>query len=48
MFYANILKSQSFGTHYYGSTEDLNKRLVDHNSGKVKYQKQKALVSTLF
>jgi len=41
MFYAYILKSQTFGTHYYGSTEDLNKRLIDHNSGKVKYTKSR-------
>ncbi|MBS1553596.1 MAG: GIY-YIG nuclease family protein [Bacteroidetes bacterium] len=39
MFYAYVLRSESTKTHYYGSTEDLGKRLNEHNSGKVKYTK---------
>lgn len=39
MFYAYILKSLSYGTYYYGSTEKVNKRLEQHNSGKVGYTK---------
>jgi putative endonuclease len=41
MFYAYVLKSQATGTHYYGSSGDLDRRLKDHNSGKVKYTKGK-------
>jgi hypothetical protein len=43
MFYSYILKSLVTGTHYYGSTEDLDRRLNDHNSGKVRYTKGKGL-----
>jgi len=39
MFYAYVLKSQSAGSHYYGSTENLDRRLQEHNSGKMKYTK---------
>ena len=38
-FYAYILKSESHGTYYYGSCEDLNNRLEQHNKGKVRYTK---------
>jgi len=34
-----ILKSISHNTYYYGSTEDINKRLDEHNRGKVRYTK---------
>ncbi|MFM7487598.1 MAG: GIY-YIG nuclease family protein [Cytophagales bacterium] len=37
MFSAYVLRSESTKTHYYGSTEDLSKRLKEHNSGKVRY-----------
>jgi len=39
MFYAYILKSIKDSTFYYGSTENLNKRLETHNAGKVRYTK---------
>ena len=37
MFYAYILKSLKDGGFYYGSTNDVQERLKNHNSGKVKY-----------
>ncbi len=39
MYYAYILKSLNDGIYYKGSTDDLQKRLKEHNSGKVKYTK---------
>ena len=39
MFVAYILRSERDGTYYYGSTENLEKRLKEHNSGEVKYTK---------
>ena len=39
MFFAYILQSQSHGTFYYGSTQDTEKRLKQHNAGKVRYTK---------
>ncbi len=39
LYYTYILKSQSHGTYYYGSTENLDKRLQEHNKGKVRYTK---------
>ncbi|HKL18492.1 MAG TPA: GIY-YIG nuclease family protein [Halalkalibaculum sp.] len=39
MFYTCILKSESHGTYYYGSTADLAKRLKQHNAGRVRYTK---------
>ena len=39
MFYAYILKSLKDGGFYYGSTNDLEERLKNHNSGRVKYTK---------
>jgi len=38
-YYAYILKSKSHGTFYYGHCEDLEKRLNQHNKGRVKYTK---------
>ncbi len=38
-YFAYILKSLSHGTHYYGSTENLEKRLKEHNAGRQKYTK---------
>jgi putative endonuclease len=34
-----ILKSISHDTYYYGSTANINKRLEEHNAGKVRYTK---------
>ncbi|MCD4697996.1 MAG: GIY-YIG nuclease family protein [Bacteroidales bacterium] len=39
MNHTYILKSKSHGTYYYGHTEDLNRRLREHNNGYVKYTK---------
>jgi len=39
MFFAYILKSEKDSTYYYGSTEDILKRVQYHNSGKVRYTK---------
>ena len=39
MFYTYILKSLMDGKYYYGSTADLEKRLKDHNAGKVRSTK---------
>ncbi len=36
MFYVYILKSTVKDVYYIGSTEDLRKRLVEHNQGKTK------------
>ncbi len=38
-FYTYILKSLSHGTFYYGSTNDVEKRLKEHNAGRQKYTK---------
>ena len=35
MFYFYILKSKKDNNLYFGSTSDLRRRLLDHNSGKV-------------
>jgi putative endonuclease len=39
MFYTYILKSLKDNTYYYGSTENIENRLKNHNSGKVRYSK---------
>lgn len=39
MFYIYILKSSIVQRHYIGSTADLERRLLDHNIGKVKSTK---------
>ncbi len=41
IYYAYILKSSKDNRYYYGSCEDLNKRLAKHNSGKVKATKNR-------
>ena len=38
-YYAYILVSLKDGKHYYGSTSNLQKRLVYHNTGKSKFTK---------
>lgn len=35
MFYFYVLKSKKDNNLYFGSTNDLRRRLLDHNSGKV-------------
>jgi len=39
MFFIYILKSEKDKTYYYGSTEDISKRVEYHNSGKVRNTK---------
>ena len=39
MFYTYVLFSQKANKHYYGSAQDLQKRLNEHNRGKVKFTK---------
>jgi len=39
MYYTYILFSEKAKKHYYGSTEHLEKRIKEHNDGKVKYTK---------
>lgn len=41
MFFVYVLKSLKDSTTYIGSTEDLDKRLKDHNQGKTKSIKHK-------
>jgi putative endonuclease len=36
MYYVYVLKSRLDGKLYYGQTQDLDNRLNEHNSGKVK------------
>lgn len=36
MHYVYVIQSETFKSLYFGITEDLNKRLQDHNSGKVR------------
>jgi len=36
MYYVYILKSKKDGKLYTGHTEDLERRIADHNSGKVR------------
>jgi putative endonuclease len=39
MFYSYILESEKDGKYYYGSTENLELRLIKHNKGYVKSTK---------
>jgi len=39
MFYVYVLKSLKYGNRYVGSTNNINKRLREHNAGKCKYTK---------
>lgn len=36
MYYVYILQSEKSGRYYIGSTNDLNRRLIEHNSGQTK------------
>jgi putative endonuclease len=38
-YFAYILKSDYDGTYYYGSTQNIEERLKDHNKGKSTYTK---------
>lgn len=39
MYYVYILQSSKSGIHYYGYTEDLRKRLNEHNNGQSQFTK---------
>ena len=39
MYYCYILRSLKDGSFYYGSTKNIDARLKEHNSGKVRYTK---------
>jgi len=41
MFSVYILKSKVDGSFYIGQTNDINDRLIRHNSGRAKYTKNK-------
>jgi predicted GIY-YIG superfamily endonuclease len=41
MYYVYILESLKDASRYVGTTEDLKKRLLDHNSGSAKYSSTK-------
>lgn len=36
MFFVYVLKSENFAKYYTGHTEDIKKRIVEHNQGKTK------------
>ena len=38
-YFTYIIKSESFNTHYYGSTKNIDERIKLHNKGKVRYTK---------
>ena len=38
-YYAYILVSETTGRRYFGSCEDMEKRLAEHNAGKVRSSK---------
>ena len=40
MFYTYLLKSKKYGKFYTGSTNDLRKRVKQHNDGKSNYTKK--------
>ena len=40
-YYLYIIQSESDGSFYVGSTQDLSERLERHNQGRSKYTKQK-------
>ncbi len=48
MFFVYVLKSLKDGTTYIGSTEDLEKRLKEHNQGKTKSIKHKLPVEVVY
>ncbi len=48
MFYVYVLRSQSDGTTYIGSTEFLERRIKEHNQGKTKSIKHKLPVDLVY
>jgi len=41
MFYIYVIKSKKDGNIYIGYTNDLKRRIIEHNTGKNKYTKNK-------
>lgn len=41
MYYVYVLKSQKDGKRYVGQTSDLERRLIQHNSGESRYTKNR-------
>lgn len=41
MYFVYILRSKKDGSAYVGSTQDIKRRLTEHNSGKVRYSSSK-------
>jgi len=39
MFYIYVIKSESYGNRYVGSTSNVSKRVNEHNHGKCRYTK---------
>ncbi len=39
MYFVYVLQSESHDNRYIGSTENIEKRLIEHNAGKVRYTK---------
>jgi putative endonuclease len=39
MYYIYVLKSLSHNSRYIGNTNNIEKRLLEHNNGKVRYTK---------
>jgi len=41
MFFTYVIKSSKNGTYYYGHTKNLDDRIKEHNSGRVRYTKSR-------
>ena len=48
MYYVYVLKSEKDGTTYIGSTENLERRIEEHNKGKTKSTKHKLPVKLVY
>jgi putative endonuclease len=48
MYYVYVLKSEKDGTTYIGCTEDLERRIEEHNKGKTKSIKHKLPVILVY
>lgn len=48
MFYSYVLQSKKNGRFYTGYTNDLRKRLMEHNSGKSTYTKERGPFTIIY
>ena len=48
MFYSYVLQSKKNGRFYTGYTNDLRKRLIEHNSGKSTYTKERGPFTIIY